>query len=573
MKTRSRRRPFRSFAVVLFTAVAALAAAAQALAAPSSAISGRCQRNFTSFDSSSSTAPARYNYPPPPTLLVPSSPTGEAADMSVFADASSQTLRALAFLGIDGSHGDNDCTVDTSISDTATVQPGGGYNAGDIVHLVLTPGLHGTFEAGPSPLAPTSLTSVGANASLTLADAACSFGCVLAEFTASLDEATDASAPDAFHPNGALTKDTSWRWRLSSDAADDVKDSSTDETEICSVWPCTIASTDPSFNPFGAAIDTGTNSIEFAVQVGHPFTIDARLNVLLQAYGGLGLASADLAHTFQFSLTPAAGYEGVTVSYESAGSSPDTSPPVIDCAAADGLWHGANVSLGCTAHDDGSGLANADDASFSLSTSVAAGSETADAATDTRQVCDTAGNCATAGPIGGNHVDRAAPTLHLPASLSVDATSPAGSVVTYVATATDGTDSSPTVTCRPASGATFAIGSTTVDCTATDHAGNTTSGAFAVTVEGAKDQLNDLIQKVVASTSLPATIKTQLVGSLQTLVARFDPTNATQRQLVCGALKLFATGVQILSGRALPTAVASEWIADANRIRAVLACS
>jgi hypothetical protein len=97
--------------------------------------------------------------------------------------------------------------------------------------------------------------------------------------------------------------------------------------------------------------------------------------------------------------------------FEISGPQLDTTAPAIDCGAADGQWHADNVTISCTASDSGSGLADASDASFTLSTSVASGVETADAATGTRQVCDLAGNCATAGPIDGNMIDRKAPAV------------------------------------------------------------------------------------------------------------------------------------------------------------------
>lgn len=93
----------------------------------------------------------------------------------------------------------------------------------------------------------------------------------------------------------------------------------------------------------------------------------------------------------------------------------DLDPPVMDCEAADGLWHATNVSLACTAEDAGSGLADAADANFTLSTSVADDDEHANAFTDSRQVCDQAGNCATAGPIGGNQIDRRDPYIAITA--------------------------------------------------------------------------------------------------------------------------------------------------------------
>lgn len=89
----------------------------------------------------------------------------------------------------------------------------------------------------------------------------------------------------------------------------------------------------------------------------------------------------------------------------------DDTPPVVDCAPADGDWHAANVALACTATDSASGIADAEDMSFTLSTSVADGTEDADAATGTRSVCDRSGNCTTAGPIAGNKIDRLAPTV------------------------------------------------------------------------------------------------------------------------------------------------------------------
>ena len=64
------------------------------------------------------------------------------------------------------------------------------------------------------------------------------------------------------------------------------------------------------------------------------------------------------------------------------------------------------MDIACTASDgDGSGLANAGDASFNLSTSVANGVENSNASTGSKTVLDAAGNSATAGPIAGNKID------------------------------------------------------------------------------------------------------------------------------------------------------------------------
>ena len=62
----------------------------------------------------------------------------------------------------------------------------------------------------------------------------------------------------------------------------------------------------------------------------------------------------------------------------------------------------------------------------------------------------------------------------------------------------------PPPVCAPAAGSLFAIGTTALACTATDASGNAASASFTVTVLGAKEQLANLIGKVIDSTSLPA---------------------------------------------------------------------
>jgi uncharacterized protein len=79
-------------------------------------------------------------------------------------------------------------------------------------------------------------------------------------------------------------------------------------------------------------------------------------------------------------------------------------------------------------------------------------------------------------------LDHTPPVLTVPGDLTVEATSPAGAVVTFSATAVDDIDPSPTVSCAPASGSTFPLADTLVACTATDHRGNTSTGSFIVHV-------------------------------------------------------------------------------------------
>lgn len=96
----------------------------------------------------------------------------------------------------------------------------------------------------------------------------------------------------------------------------------------------------------------------------------------------------------------------------------DKTAPAGRCGSADGQWHATDVSIACTASDGLSGLSNPSDSSFLLTTAVPAGTETANASTGSHTVCDVAGNCTTAGPIGGNMVDEKPPTIVVTAPAS-----------------------------------------------------------------------------------------------------------------------------------------------------------
>jgi hypothetical protein len=74
------------------------------------------------------------------------------------------------------------------------------------------------------------------------------------------------------------------------------------------------------------------------------------------------------------------------------------------------------------------------------------------------------------------------PVLTVPANMTVDATSTSGANATFTATATDVEDGTAPVVCTPASGSAFAMGATTVSCTATDSLGATDTRSFVVTV-------------------------------------------------------------------------------------------
>src|SRR3954447_26241910 len=72
---------------------------------------------------------------------------------------------------------------------------------------------------------------------------------------------------------------------------------------------------------------------------------------------------------------------------------------------------------------------------------------------------------------------------NVPSAVTVEANGPTGSVVNYTPpTASDDNDGPRPVECSPAPGSTFPLGSTPVNCTATDLAGHEGQASFAVTV-------------------------------------------------------------------------------------------
>jgi HYR domain len=87
--------------------------------------------------------------------------------------------------------------------------------------------------------------------------------------------------------------------------------------------------------------------------------------------------------------------------------------------------------------------------------------------------------------------------------------------VDYTApSADDAVDPQPSVSCDTPSGSTFAIGSTTVTCTATDAAGNAASASFTVSVKGLSlPKLGASTVKVKRGKLVLAFAKSQATGS------------------------------------------------------------
>ncbi|HEV2195635.1 MAG TPA: hypothetical protein VGR55_08635 [Candidatus Acidoferrum sp.] len=246
--------------------------------------------------------------------------------------------------------------------------------------------------------------------------------------------------------------------------------------------PTTVASLSPQAN--GAGWENSNVTVTLTASASATGATVKQLSY--SATGAQAIASATVSGG---SATIVVSNEGVTTlnffATDSAGNIEtaknvairlDKTPPPINCGAADGVWHAADVTIPCSASDAGSGLANASDASFPLSTSVPAGTETANAATGTHSVCDVAGNCATAGPITGNMVDRKPPSIVIssPASGSSYLLNQA---VNANFSCTDGGSGVATCSGTVANGSpldTATVGSKTFTVNAADNAGNVT---------------------------------------------------------------------------------------------------
>ena len=95
--------------------------------------------------------------------------------------------------------------------------------------------------------------------------------------------------------------------------------------------------------------------------------------------------------------------------------------------------------------------------------------------------------------------DTTRPELTTPTTVFASATSNAGATVSYIVSATDIVSGPITPSCSHASGATFAIGGTTVTCTATDAAGNVSTRLFLISVA------SDLALRLPGNLRVPAT--------------------------------------------------------------------
>jgi hypothetical protein len=266
-------------------------------------------------------------------------------------------------------------------------------------------------------------------------------------------------------------------------------------TEVFDVSTSTWSSAAAMSSPRGGTTVTTLASGELLIAGGFDGTVDLATAELFDGVTATWMTTGSL-------LTPRSGHSATllldgrvliaagqqstllnTAELYSPGPTADTIPPQVSCGAGDGAWHSSDISLTCTATDDESGLADAADAEFLLTTSIAAGTETANAFTGSRSVCDVSGNCADAGPIGSNKIDKRPPTIDI--QTPVNGTYSLGQTVTADYSCQD--SGSGVATCQGpvASGAALTtpnVGTSTFVVTSSDGVGNTESASVSYTV-------------------------------------------------------------------------------------------
>jgi len=160
--------------------------------------------------------------------------------------------------------------------------------------------------------------------------------------------------------------------------------------------------------------------------------------------------------------------------------------------------------------------------------------------------------------------DTTPPTISVPSDTVLNATSPAGAIFSFTATATDSLDPNPVIACTPPSGSSFPIGTTVVTCSATDVSGNNSTASFQVSVKDAAQQISDLAA-YVASLNLPSGLTNSLENKLNS--AFQDPLSGS-----CADLNDFVNQVNAQSGKAIPPSQATTLKQSATRIKTVLGC-
>jgi hypothetical protein len=255
----------------------------------------------------------------------------------------------------------------------------------------------------------------------------------------------------------------------------------------------------------------------------------------------------------------------------------DDVPPVVNCGSPDGKWHASNVSIACTASDSLSGLAVPADSSFNLTTSVPAGTETSNASTSSLKVYDIAGNLSTAGPIGGNMIDRKPPTITINQPVATTYVHSGTLTLNYtvndygsgVASYTPTMDGNTTVAGGGLTSGTvinlltaLPLGANTFKISAADKVGNNDSSSVTFTIIVTPQSIINDVNQFVASHGVSRDVGAVLLGELEDAMR---PYNAGQCRPADTMYSTFISTVQFMTrARSISPVDASILIADAR---------
>ncbi|HET6956270.1 MAG TPA: HYR domain-containing protein, partial [Vicinamibacterales bacterium] len=181
---------------------------------------------------------------------------------------------------------------------------------------------------------------------------------------------------------------------------------------------------------------------------------------------------------------------------------PDTTPPVF--APHADVMAEATGSTGATVTYVSPVATDAVDGVVAVTCAPASGSLFAlGSTTITCSASDKSGNAATSA-FAVVVKDTTGPTIGAHADVTAEASGPSGATVTYTnPTASDLVDGADAVSCTPTSGSTFALGNTTVSCTAQDAHGNaTTAASFVVHVVDTTPPVLTLPAPIVGASSM-----------------------------------------------------------------------
>jgi Tol biopolymer transport system component len=192
--------------------------------------------------------------------------------------------------------------------------------------------------------------------------------------------------------------------------------------------------------------------------------------------------------------------------------------------------------------------------------------------------------------------DTTPPVLTVPEDMVVEATSEQGAEVTYTVTAQDDVDGNATleedgttvtqdnvggdidISCEPASGTTFPIGNTTVQCSATDEASNTGTESFTVTVNPPSPSPptptpKQIIDRLISTVenlddNVPQSVKTSLIAALKQVSNILSDNNPNNDESACSRFGAFINQINANERRDTLTAdQADELRTQAEEIR------